>query len=439
MNATLLPGDAAAQTGLLRCTASTADNIGSQNFLPPFRLTGCERPELQADSYFASRPAARTYGELLEESHPMDVAPAVAPLPPRAHALYNSHMSPPSPHLVSASVPRFLPSAQHDDDQARQMTPWSITPSCGLTESDRSQAVGIFTPDSLVDLHISEQPPSHDLRTASERSQLLLGSTLLQRNQQSPFLSTGGTPTVESDQLRQPLRRGLPGHGGSRDVQAALLDRKLRGLQQEQQSYVHSTVNAMLPGTESYKAQPSPPPCAFGIHGRSGLHAVVPYLPNYLTWPGGPLPHRSALRENDAAAHLKRSALLEEFRSNTKTSKQYELRDIYNHIVEFSGDQHGSRFIQQKLETASSDEKEQLFTEIKPNSLQLMTDVFGNYVIQKFFEHGTQQQKMALADQMKGHIVNLSLQMYGCRVVQKVRLSLPATLFLYTFFYYEVR
>lgn len=95
-------------------------------------------------------------------------------------------------------------------------------------------------------------------------------------------------------------------------------------------------------------------------------------------------------------------------------------QDIYQHVVEFSGDQHGSRFIQQKLETANSDEKEQLFREIQPNALQLMTDVFGNYVIQKLFEHGNQVQKRVLAEQMKNHVMELSMQMYGCRVVQKV-------------------
>lgn len=102
-------------------------------------------------------------------------------------------------------------------------------------------------------------------------------------------------------------------------------------------------------------------------------------------------------------------------------------QDIYNHVVEFSGDQHGSRFIQQKLETANSDEKEQLFREIQPNALQLMTDVFGNYVIQKLFEHGNQVQKRVLAEQMKNHVMELSMQMYGCRVVQKVcrRIPLP--------------
>ena len=50
-----------------------------------------------------------------------------------------------------------------------------------------------------------------------------------------------------------------------------------------------------------------------------------------------------------------------------------------------SADQYGSRFIQQKLETASIDEKNMVFHEIMPQALSLMTDVFGNYVIQKVF------------------------------------------------------
>lgn len=49
--------------------------------------------------------------------------------------------------------------------------------------------------------------------------------------------------------------------------------------------------------------------------------------------------------------------------------------------MEFSGDQHGSRFIQQKLENATSEEKQMVFDEIVPdNALQLIQDVFGNYV-----------------------------------------------------------
>ena len=48
-----------------------------------------------------------------------------------------------------------------------------------------------------------------------------------------------------------------------------------------------------------------------------------------------------------------------------------------------SMDQYGSRFIQQKLETANVVEKTKIFPEIIPHARTLMTDVFGNYVIQK--------------------------------------------------------
>ena len=118
------------------------------------------------------------------------------------------------------------------------------------------------------------------------------------------------------------------------------------------------------------------------------------------------------------------------------------VQDIFGYVVEFSGDQHGSRFIQQKLESATSEEKQIVFDEIIPdNALQLIQDVFGNYVgltgesfelesdlgtlqvIQKLFEHGTQIQKTVLANTMEGHILTLSLQMYGCRVVQKVTID----------------
>jgi len=112
---------------------------------------------------------------------------------------------------------------------------------------------------------------------------------------------------------------------------------------------------------------------------------------------------------------------LAEFRREAKTSsKHWELPELYDDVAEFAGDQHGSRFIQDKLMTANSEVKERIFRELEPNSLQLMQDVFGNYVIQKFFEHGDQSQKKALAARMKGYVVKLSNQMYACRVVQKV-------------------
>lgn len=53
--------------------------------------------------------------------------------------------------------------------------------------------------------------------------------------------------------------------------------------------------------------------------------------------------------------------------------------------VIISADQYGSRFIQQKLETATTEEKNMVYQEIIPQALTLMTDVFGNYVIQKVY------------------------------------------------------
>ncbi|KAE9615040.1 hypothetical protein Lal_00048352 [Lupinus albus] len=160
------------------------------------------------------------------------------------------------------------------------------------------------------------------------------------------------------------------------------------------------------------------------------------HFPNSLYGPGSPMSqternmHLSGMRNlaggfmgawhSDAVSSLDEnfaSSLLDEFKNNK--TKCFELSEIAGHVVEFSADQYGSRFIQQKLETASMDEINMVFHEIMSQALSLMTDVFGNYVIQKFFEHGTEAQIRELADQLTGHVLTLSLQMYGCRVIQK--------------------
>lgn len=254
------------------------------------------------------------------------------------------------------------------------------------------------------------------------------------RSQHSPYYSSGGTPS--SGHPRVPSRGSY--NGTVTTGQAALLERKLRGLQQEQQGYIPNQLNPLhfrAPYSHPYDFHPQH---ALRMNPLAAYYPVQP-MPNLLN--NQPIP-RGPAKDQDPGVGW-RSALLEDFRGNNKTNKRYELKvgtpceplrstsnavqDIYNHIVEFSGDQHGSRFIQLKLETANSDEKDQVFREIHPNSIQLMTDVFGNYVIQKFFEHGNQGQKKILANQMKNHVLTLSLQMYGCRVVQKVRRSLLAT------------
>ena len=112
-----------------------------------------------------------------------------------------------------------------------------------------------------------------------------------------------------------------------------------------------------------------------------------------------------------------KSRLLEDLHNYRYPNLQ--LHDLTNHVVEFSLDQYGSRFIQQKLERASFSDKQSVFAEILSNSYKLMTDVYANHVIQKFLQYGSYEQKQTLVSQLKGNVINLTLNMYGCRVIQK--------------------
>lgn len=114
-----------------------------------------------------------------------------------------------------------------------------------------------------------------------------------------------------------------------------------------------------------------------------------------------------------------RDPLVDEFRNTFGKSRQWNLHDLLGHVVAFCQDQHGSRFIQQRLEICNDEEKQLVFEEILLVANPLMTDVFGNYVLQKLFEYGTPDQCEQLGLLLSGQAVNLAMQMYGCRVVQK--------------------
>jgi len=111
------------------------------------------------------------------------------------------------------------------------------------------------------------------------------------------------------------------------------------------------------------------------------------------------------------------SSLLEEFRC--AKNRSWTINDIQGHIVEFCQDQNGSRFIQQRLETAKVSEKELVMVEVLPCIRRLRNDVFGNYVVQKLLENGSESMKEELKHTLQGEMLSLSMQMYGCRVVQK--------------------
>ena len=239
----------------------------------------------------------------------------------------------------------------------------------------------------------------------------------------SPLYLSNRTPPP------QEWHRGLPSHNSRTNLNGyGALDR----LQLDR---------ALTQVADSQSYQPSPALSHRSLYSASGYNITGASTPNYRMGhqitphyaqqqlPGLPYGQQIQFARHPPrgpavdATEKKGSLLLQEFHL-TKGSRKYEIKDIYGHIVEFSGDQHGSRFLQAKLESANSDEKAQIFAEILPNAVPLMTDLFGNYVIQKFFEHGNQQQKKQLAEKMRGNMPFLSQQMYACRVVQKVSISL---------------
>ncbi|KAH9484270.1 Pumilio domain-containing protein C6G9.14 [Psilocybe cubensis] len=113
------------------------------------------------------------------------------------------------------------------------------------------------------------------------------------------------------------------------------------------------------------------------------------------------------------------TTLMSDFRKNRE--KHWEFSEILGHVVEFSNDQHGSRFIQGKLETITDEQKQRAFEEIHPkHTEELIQNVFGNYVIQKFLDHGMMGQKDAIADVVIRRALDFSIHIYGCRVVQKL-------------------
>ena len=134
----------------------------------------------------------------------------------------------------------------------------------------------------------------------------------------SPYYSTAGTPPTYQ---RAPSRTGY--NGGVSTGQAALLERRLRGLQQEQQGYLIPAQNQM-PFRNQFSQSNT-----YDFHPQHTLrpntlnsYYPIPPAPNVL--PPTQIP-RGPARDHDLAQPV-RSPLLEEFRNNSKTNKRYELK-----------------------------------------------------------------------------------------------------------------
>eukprot|EP00924_Labyrinthula_sp_SR-Ha-C_P015508 snap_masked-scaffold_4-processed-gene-1.18-mRNA-1 protein AED:1.00 eAED:1.00 QI:0/-1/0/0/-1/1/1/0/782 len=109
------------------------------------------------------------------------------------------------------------------------------------------------------------------------------------------------------------------------------------------------------------------------------------------------------------------SKVLQEYRS---TGVRPTTEALLGHIVEFSKDSHGSRFIQYKMENSSDGEKNLMIKEVLDDIVDLAGHPFGNYVVQNFLLYATNEDKFELAERFKGNLTKLSTQTHGCRVVQ---------------------
>lgn len=287
-----------------------------------------------------------------------------------------------------------------------------------LDETTYRGTAGTYTPDTYNNSNNNNQNDPHAQFTAFPFDSRSAPNGTVAR--QSPMHSHTNTPPV-FDYLYPSRSNQTLSNGNNID----LVQRKLEGVQQQQErpnfmnpSHFHQQQFQHLLAPQQIR---SPYGYAYGLSNGLPVNAITPTIPmSMIPQVVAVLEPPKAPREHIQSPETFMSKALFEYRANSKNNnRRFELKDIYDHVVEFSGDQHGSRFIQGKLESANSDEKDRVFKELQSDSLQLMQDVFGNYVIQKFFEHGDQTQKRILANRMKGHVLSLSLQMYGCRVVQK--------------------
>ena len=144
------------------------------------------------------------------------------------------------------------------------------------------------------------------------------------RSHESPLYSTTVTPPM-GDHQRAPSSTSLRSNTSNR--QAALLEQKLRGLQQEQQNYMAPQLNLQFrpPYLQQYD---------YGTQAMLRMNPLAQfYPPQPLRYPTTQImPPRGAIVDAAAGESL-RSSLLEEFRSNNKGTKRYELK-VWNTFSE---------------------------------------------------------------------------------------------------------
>ena len=323
-------------------------------------------------------------------------------------------------HRSSISINGYTPAFSPNQDSNVSRDTYPDAPLLAGADDGHYRVAGTYTPDSYPTGQAGEsgvqfRPVQFDTRSAPNGTGV----------RQSPFYSHLNTPPTYDHLNPYRSEQALSHPNNFAQIQNKLAS--YQNQQQErrnyaplnhlhQQQYQHLLPANQLRNPYGYQYAVSNGMQLTAIPQHMAVAAMTP-VQHVAQPPRGPRDQQLS----DGVGAM--SDVLVTFKREQKQSKRWELPDIYTYAVEFAGDQHGSRFIQQKLETANSEVKERIFNELQGNALQLMQDVFGNYVIQKFFEHGDQIQKKILVGKMKGHVLALANQMYACRVVQKVRLK----------------
>lgn len=183
--------------------------------------------------------------------------------------------------------------------------------------ADMSKRYGSSTPDGYPEQPFAHQYAFRVPRTG-ERGSNSPASSDYRRGMATPYCSTGGTPPIDAMDQYRPTSRDPRAQANGDSV--AYIDRKLQRLHlsqaQAQQSF--------YPYAPQFQNQ-------YSTHTYDHSNQHFAQIPNYrfdlpvpAYIPNGPVP-RGPARDQDVG-HGVRSLLLDEFRSNSKSNKRYELK-----------------------------------------------------------------------------------------------------------------
>lgn len=404
-------------------TAPRTNGPFQQNF-KGFQSASQAQPSAYGDAgpQDAFRPASRQFEPESSSQPGMDVNAFAFRHPSRfSLGVLPSSLATQQPISRSQSQ-SFLPGGQHSQAAMEAVQNQSLRSSL-RTDSPGSRTNGAHASTGMLSVW-SEYAPIGSGNLQEPRRDSLANSVHHHSSTDSPRFAAqtdpwDTTPTAPQDRIQRQLGSARQG-----TTQSPYTDVPF-------QNYVNVNWQAQL--LQQHMQMQSLQPSMYSNYGFPSAQNF--YAP---TAPAGMLPRG---RPQDPTVGI-RSQELEEFRRSPKSNRKWELKvslllarkrrqqypntkqTVFGQVVEFAGDQQGSRFLQEKIPTANSDDRQKVFDEIMVNANALMVDVFGNYVIQQLFQHGTMVQKKMLAAKMKDNVVQLSMQLYGCRCVQEV--SIPA-------------